>query len=272
MRQSLAQLEERFSAKPDAVLGHLSEAFRMPTLRLDEMRACSPAFDLIPYAEAVRRSCAALRSPEGDVLAALADPYDGATQDWLEEHLRLPFSYRVAHQKELAAYLAQQEEGLRAMDGLGLQADAASALTEGSDEISIEAISEIDSAVVKLVTSTLYDALKSSASDIHLEKASSGLVIKYRVDGVLATIKTVEGTDFADQVLSRVKVMSELDIAERRVPQDGRFRARSKGREIDFRVSVMPSVFGEDAVLRILDKRSLCPRRPCTLCESGAEQ
>jgi len=239
------------------VLGHLSEAFRMPTLRLDEMRTYSPAFDLIPYAEAVRRSCAALRSPEGDVFAALADPYDSSTQDWLEEHLRLPFSYRVVHHKELTAYLAQQEEGLRAMDDVGLQADAAGAATQDSQDISIEAISEIDSAVVKLVTSTLYDALKSSASDIHLEKAGSGLVIKYRIDGVLATIKTVEGADFADQVLSRVKVMSELDIAERRVPQDGRFRARSKGREIDFRVSVMPSVFGEDAVLRILDKRSL---------------
>jgi general secretion pathway protein E len=85
----------------------------------------------------------------------------------------------------------------------------------------------------------------------------AGLAIKYRIDGVLNPIGLLEGTALAEQVISRVKVMSELDIAERRVPQDGRFKAQVRGREIDFRVSIMPSIFGEDAVLRILDKQSL---------------
>src|SRR6185503_1763546 len=111
-----------------------------------------------------------------------------------------------------------------------------------------------------LVDSTLYDALKTGASDIHLESTVSGLVIKYRIDGVLTPARPIPGIELAEQVISRIKVMSELDIAERRVPQDGRFKARNSGRDIDFRVSIMPSVLGEDAVLRILDKQALSDR------------
>lgn len=105
--------------------------------------------------------------------------------------------------------------------------------------------------------STLYDALKLEASDIHLETTASGLAIKYRIDGVLTHVGAMQGIEQADQVLSRIKVMSELDIAERRVPQDGRFKVSVRGREVDFRVSIMPSIFGEDAVLRLLDKQTL---------------
>jgi general secretion pathway protein E len=95
------------------------------------------------------------------------------------------------------------------------------------------------------------------ASDIHLETGPSGLIIKYRIDGVLNTMNTVDGVDLAEQVISRIKIISELDIAERRVPQDGRFKVTIRGREVDFRVSIMPCIFGEDAVLRILDKKTL---------------
>ncbi|HEX7952886.1 MAG TPA: GspE/PulE family protein, partial [Burkholderiales bacterium] len=105
--------------------------------------------------------------------------------------------------------------------------------------------------------STLYDALKTGASDIHLESTGNRLAIKYRIDGVLTQVGMAQGADMAEQIVSRVKVMAELDIAERRIPQDGRFKVRIKGREVDFRVSIMPSIFGEDAVLRILDKQAL---------------
>src|SRR5687768_5345542 len=142
------------------------------------------------------------------------------------------------------------------MDGLARNA-AENTYTGGEQEISFEAAAEADSTVVKLVSSTLYDALKAGASDVHLESTAGGLTIKYRVDGVLTAAETMPGTELAEQVISRIKVMSELDIAERRVPQDGRFKARRDGRDIDFRVSVMPSVYGEDAVLRILDRRAL---------------
>jgi len=241
----------------EALLNHLSASYRLPAIRLDEMRDCAPAFDLVPYTDAVRRNCAALRSAHDELWLVLANPQDSETVDWLEEIVRVQCSYRVAHHGELKVYLTQQEERLRTMDGVGIEASGNRSPREEAQEISIEAISDADSPVVKLLASTLWDALKMRASDIHLETSAAGLAIKYRMDGVLATMKTVDGIDFADQIISRLKVLSELDIAERRIPQDGRFRAAHKGREIDFRVSIMPSVFGEDAVLRILDKRSL---------------
>jgi general secretion pathway protein E len=111
--------------------------------------------------------------------------------------------------------------------------------------------------VVRLVNTTLYDALRQGASDVHLESIPGGMQIKYRVDGVLARVGAVQGAELAEQTISRIKVMAELDIAERRVPQDGRFKALAGAREIDFRVSIMPSIHGEDAVLRVLDKRHL---------------
>jgi general secretion pathway protein E len=191
------------------------------------------------------------------LLVVLGNAYDLDTQDWIEERLREPFGYRVAERPDVAAYLAQQETQLRALDGVSKELGGGDAKSCAAQEISFESAAESDSTVVRLVTSTLYDALKAGASDVHLETHGSGLAIKYRIDGVLSSIESVPGAELAEQVISRIKVMSELDIAERRVPQDGRFQARRDGREIDIRVSVMPSVYGEDAVLRILDRKAL---------------
>ena len=126
-----------------------------------------------------------------------------------------------------------------------------------AENLSFKTINEDTSPVVKLVHSTVYDALKTSVSDIHLECTPGGLSIRYRIDGVLTTVGSLSGQELAEQVISRIKIMSELDIAERRIPQDGRFKVAMNGREVDFRVSIMPSIFGEDAVLRILDKQTL---------------
>ena len=242
-------------------IADLSARLRMPAVSLQDIQEQNAAFDLIPYAEAARRSCVALRDAEGAVSVVLGDPFDLDAQDWIEERLAAPFRYRLADRADVTAYLAQQETGLRAMDGVSKNA-CENTYSGGTQEISFEAAAEADSTVVKLVSSTLYDALKAGASDVHLESTASGLTIKYRIDGVLTAAESMPGTELAEQVISRIKVMSELDIAERRVPQDGRFRARHRngteaGRDIDFRVSVMPSVFGEDAVLRILDRRAL---------------
>src|SRR5687767_905019 len=189
------------------------------------------------------------------LLVVLGNPYDLDIQDWIEERLREPFGYRLAHRLDVAAYLSEQESQLRALDGFSREVSSEKADT--GHDISFESASEEDSQVIKLVTSTLYDALKAGASDVHLETNAQGLAIKYRIDGVLTAAQSLPGMELAEQVISRIKVMSELDIAERRVPQDGRFKARREGRDIDFRVSVMPSVFGEDAVLRILDRKNL---------------
>jgi general secretion pathway protein E len=111
--------------------------------------------------------------------------------------------------------------------------------------------------VVRLVNSMLYDALKAGASDVHLETDAAGTTIKYRVDGVLDAAGRIDDPATAEQVISRIKVLAELDIAEKRVPQDGRFQVRIDGRDIDLRVSIMPAVHGEDAVVRILDRKRL---------------
>ncbi len=125
------------------------------------------------------------------------------------------------------------------------------------EDLSIKTISEEASLIVKLVHSTVYDALKAEASDIHLETTPTGLAIKYRIDGVLVAVSSMDGIEMAEQVISRIKVISGLDITERRTPQDGRFKVSMQRHEVDLRVSIMPSVFGECAVLRVLDKRAL---------------
>jgi general secretion pathway protein E len=243
-------------------LEQISETLRIAAITLADMRAQRPDFEAVPFAEANRRGCVALRAQDGMLLVVLGEAYDLDTQDWIEERLREPFGYRVAERADVAAYLSQQETELRALDGISKSFDSGESRHDGAQEISFESAAEADSAVVRLVTSTLYDALKAGASDVHLETTGAGLSIKYRIDGVLTGVENVPGNELAEHVISRIKVMSELDIAERRVPQDGRFKARhtdgaAAGREIDFRVSVMPSVYGEDAVLRILDRKAL---------------
>jgi general secretion pathway protein E len=262
-------LEERLACSPEELMVRLSATLRLPDITLEEMRVEQALFDLIPFAEASRRGCVALKTTEGPVVV-VSDPFDLDTQDWIEERLKVPFHYRLAYRADVAACLAQYEPHLRALDGVAAGLRSSGAEQDQAEEISFESISETDSTVVKLVNSTIYDALKAGASDIHLESTGAGLAIKYRIDGVLTAQETVPGVELAEQVVSRVKVMSELDIAERRVPQDGRFKARHTGRDIDFRVSVMPSVFGEDAVLRILDKQALSDQlRGLTLDQLG---
>jgi len=269
-RKFMELLEERLACAPTEFVSRLALTLRLPPLALDDMRAQSPAFDVIPYADATRRICIALRNGQETLTVVLGDPYDLDTHDWLEARIDVPFCYGIAHRLDILAYLSQQERELRALDGVARGIGIRGASHADAEDISFETISETDSTVVRLVNSTLYDALKAGASDIHLESTVSGLTIKNRIDGVLTLAETIPGIELAEQVISRIKVMSALDIAERRVPQDGRFKARRNGRDIDFRVSVMPSVFGEDAVLRILDKQSLSDQlRGLTLDQLG---
>ena len=256
-RRLVDLLEERLACGPVEFVERLSASLRDTPATLAELRLEQPAFDLVPYQEAARRACVALRAEDGTVSVALADPYEGDTQDWLLERLSGPFRRRIAHRLDIAAYLADYEGGLRALHDVAADLRGAEQAQEEAEEISFAAAAGADSAVVRLVNSTLYDALKAGASDIHLESSAAGLAVKYRIDGVLTAAESIPGIEFAEQAVARVKVMSELDIAERRIPQDGRFKVRREGRDIDFRVSIMPSAFGEDAVLRILDKQAL---------------
>ncbi|WP_231113151.1 GspE/PulE family protein [Pandoraea pnomenusa] len=150
--------------------------------------------------------------------------------------------------------LEDAERHERVLDTTGVGDDAGGTARRVT-EISRTSIDGQSDAVVRLVDAALLDALRARASDIHVETAADGLAIRYRIDGVLHLAGRWPGQDDAGQAISRLKVLAGLDIGERRVPQDGRFRARIEGGDVDFRVSVMPSIHGEDAVLRILDKR-----------------
>ncbi|APR05151.1 GspE/PulE family protein [Thauera chlorobenzoica] len=256
-RSRLSRLEERSGLAADAFVAALGAMFRYPVASLAEMQHWTPAFDVLPLSQAMRRECLAFEDGAGGLRLVLADPFDTELLAWADASIECPFAWVLVHHGELAAYLSQQEEGLRAMDAVLAGSAQAGAIGTTAEDLSLKMISEDTSPVVRLVHSIIYDGLKTAASDIHLETDANGLVIKYRIDGVLGLIGTTPGVELAERVISRIKVMSELDIAERRVPQDGRFKVTMQGREIDFRVSIMPSIFGEDAVLRILDRRAL---------------
>ena len=225
----------------------------------EELSVLEPAFDILPPSEATRRNCAVVRTTDG-LLALIADPFDTALRSWLETRTTEVLEWAVAAGHELAHFIARRAEALRAIDAVLSQAESQGAASTGPDNLSYVSISEDASPIVRLVHSTVYDALRAGASDIHLESTANGLTVRYRIDGVLVNIASVTGMAVAEQVISRIKVMSELDIAERRVPQDGRFSIALDRRPIDFRVSVIPSIFGEDAVLRALDKQALTER------------
>ncbi|WP_332748475.1 GspE/PulE family protein [Hydrogenophaga sp.] len=243
---------------PGEWVSRLAATAQMAALHMDELHALVPAFDLLPYGEALQRECLLMRSSAegGDLLLVVGDPFNADLMAWAEERVRQPKQVHLARRADIAAYLARHEDSLRAMDSLAPMQQA-TASSQGLEDISLRSISEDASPVVRLVNSTLYDALKSGASDIHLETGTGGIYIKYRIDGVLASVGGIHGSENAEQVISRIKVMAELDIAERRVPQDGRFKVAALGRDIDIRVSIMPSIHGEDAVLRVLDKERL---------------
>lgn len=255
-KRLLDVLQQLSGLADDDFTVQLAEQFHYPAVTIHQLNALQPAFEVVSYHESVKRGCMAARDAAGEMLFLFSDPFDTVLNAWAQS-LGLPFSARrLAHQRDLRVFLERQEHLIRAVDNALLGTDEGKGNKEQAD-ISLRSISEDDSPVVKLVNSALYDALKAGASDIHLKSNANGLVIENRIDGVLNHIGEVRGRETADQAISRIKVMAELDIAEHRIPQDGRFKVGLDGRDVDFRVSIMPSNFGEDAVLRILDKKSL---------------
>jgi general secretion pathway protein E len=255
-RPAFAVLAETSGLGAEQLALALGAKFHYPVLDGPTLMGLRPDFELLGPADATRRGCVVVER-DGDRLAVMSDPFDATLRPWLEIKIQQPLSWHLAAAGEITALIAKHEQDLRAMDSAAVQSSGELALDSDVENLSFATISADSSPVVKLVHSTVYDALRAGASDIHLETRPGGLSVRYRVDGVLVHVATLGGTDLCEQVISRVKVMSELDIAERRVPQDGRFKLALKGRPIDFRVSVIPSVHGEDAVLRILDKQTL---------------
>jgi general secretion pathway protein E len=256
-RRLVDVLEERLALGPDEYVAQLAVVHGVPSIPMTELRETTPAFDLLPFAEASQRGCVLVRERAGGLLLVSDDPFSLDNHAWAQERIAEPFAWRVAHRRDLAAFLSSHEETLRALDAVSAEAGAAGEAHGGIEDLSLKAIAEDPSEVVRLVRSTLRDALLLGASDVHMETGPAGLAIKFRVDGILAQAKTIQDLEQAEQAIARVKVLAELDITERRIPQDGRFKALHREQPIDLRVSIMPSIHGEDAVLRILDKRSL---------------
>ena len=253
----VAELETLSAASPHDFVRLLAAPFGMGVLDTAQMLALTPVSDVLPLSEAMQRRCALLRTPNDHrIVGVIVDPFDTDLMTWLEIRAGVPVHFCLARQADLQAYLSRQEESVRAVDSLFGAPDSA---TPGAlaPELSLASLSQSSSPAVRLVNSTLYDALKAGASDVHLESTARGITVKYRIDGVLDNAITGDGHELAEQVISRLKVLAELDIAERRVPQDGSFRIASNGRDIDLRLSIMPSIHGEDAVIRILDKRDM---------------
>jgi len=219
-------------------------------------------FRSIPVALMFSYNFVPLKAQNGTLEIALVDPSNLNTIDELSLLLHKKLKVRVATASQVADLLKKTEQSQRVLDEVteGFALDVVGDEDNPDETLSIDRLSAGDSdiaPVIKLVDTTIFNALERRASDIHIESRDQEVVIKYRIDGVLHYAMPPIAKDWHSTIISRIKVMSELDIAERRVPQDGRFRVRYKTRLIDFRVSIMPTIHGEDAVLRVLDKESM---------------
>lgn len=202
-----------------------------------------------------------LHSDGGVLEIAIADPRNLQLVDELSSLLGKKLKIKVATLSQISDRLKKTEQSQRVLEEVteGFTLDVVGDEENPEETLSIDKLSaDSDTApVIRLVDTTIFNALERRASDIHIETRDQEVAIKYRIDGVLHYAMPPIAKDWHSAIISRIKVMSELDIAERRVPQDGRFRVRYKGRLIDFRVSIMPTVHGEDSVLRVLDKESM---------------
>ena len=242
-------------ASPD-LLTQLGQCFHYPVCRLSGQTDLTPDLAALSLPDC-RRMFALVISRQDQHVLLFANPTDAAIQRWADAKNIAINARELVLESELLDLLARLEAAASALPGILDHGFTEAARKSGVEEISLSRIDETTSPVVRLINSTLFDAMGAGASDIHLEAAASGLVVKYRIDGVIVEAGRVPGAELNEQAISRVKVMAELDITERRTPQDGRFRVRIRERDIDFRVSIMPSVYGEDAVIRILDKEHL---------------
>lgn len=236
----------------------LADMFGMLCCDSTQLRAYKPDFLAWPLPLAQQRRALLMHDPDsGRRLAILTDPFDTLLLNQLERTAGAAIEPVLTTNEDIHAYLHMQESSLKAVDQMGSGPSEHPENQAPVETLSLATLAQATSPAVRLVSSTLYDALRAGASDVHLECTPSGMTVKYRIDGVLDEITQVNGAALSEQVVSRIKVVANLDIAERRVPQDGSFQVQAQGRTIDLRVSIMPSIHGEDAVIRILDKQSI---------------
>jgi type II secretory ATPase GspE/PulE/Tfp pilus assembly ATPase PilB-like protein len=243
----------------DVVAQALAQQFDLDYVDLDRVEIDPELSESLPPELPIRFNFIPLQKTEDGFVVAISDPTKVAELDDLEMQLDVQLVCQVASRSKITARLEQAHGSKQVLQEVSedFKLQLVKETDKGEEVLSIEKLTDDSSPIIRLIDSTLFDALKKRASDIHIESSPDGVQIKYRVDGVL--FRATEPLDgrFQGPIISRIKVMSELDISERRIPQDGRFKVRMAGKSIDFRVSIMPSIFGEDAVIRILDKESI---------------
>ena len=239
----------------------MAERYYHEFVDLREVRIDHDLFHSIPVDLMFRYNFVPIQGFNGTLEIALADPRNLNLIDELAVLLGKKLRVRVATLSQISDLLKKTEQSQRVLEEVteGFTLDVVGDEENSDETLSIDKLgADSDIApVIKLVDTTIFNALERRASDIHIETRDQEVAIKYRIDGVLHYAMPPISKDWHSTIISRIKVMSELDIAERRVPQDGRFRVRYKNRLIDFRVSIMPTIHGEDAVLRVLDKESM---------------
>ncbi len=231
----------------------------LPFLEPGELKIDAELFHSVPFDLMLRYGFVPLERLPGRLAVAMKDPTEVAQIDELELLLATPLELRVALPSAIEEILQKSESTQRVLDQATeeFRIQLVQEDDRGEEVLSLDRITTDVSPIIKLVDSTILNAIQRRASDIHIETRDSEVVVKYRIDGILYQAMEPIDKRHHQTIVSRIKVMAELDIAEKRVPQDGRFKLRLKGRTIDFRVSIMPSVHGEDCVIRILDKESL---------------
>src|SRR5213593_4793748 len=238
----------------------LADQYGFPFVNLEHFQVDHQLFRDIPLELMIRYQFLPERRENGHIAVVVGDPTDVLKLDELELLLGAPLKVKVASPAAIRDKLEKSESTQRVLEEAteGFRMQLVGDDEEGEDTLTIDSISQQESSpIIKLVDSIVFNAIQRRASDIHIETRDNEVVVKYRIDGVLYEALDPIDKRHHSTIISRIKVMSELDIAEKRTPQDGRFRLRLTGRSIDFRVSIVPTAHGEDSVIRILDKESM---------------
>jgi type IV pilus assembly protein PilB len=245
-----------------AETGHarrLADRYRLPFVDLSQFSIDHELFRAIPADLMLRYGFVPYRREGQALVIVVSDPTDLPMIDELAVLLATPIKVTVGTPSAIQSILKKSESSTRVLEEAteSFQLQILREDETGEDQLTVDRLTADQSPVIRLVDTTIYSAIQRRASDIHIETQDDAVHVKYRIDGVLQPAMRPIDKRFHSTIISRVKVMAELDIAEKRVPQDGRFKVRMGGKSIDFRVSIMPSVHGEDAVIRILDKESI---------------
>jgi type IV pilus assembly protein PilB len=237
----------------------LAERYRLEFIDMDTFRIDQDLFRSIPADLMLRYAFVPYRREGKNLVIVVSDPSDLPMIDELRVLLATPIKVTVGARSAIESILKKSESSTRVLEEAteSFQLQLLKEEENGDESLTVERLTSDISPVIRLVDSTIYTAIQRRASDIHIETQDDAVNVKYRIDGVLQPAMRPIAKQHHSAIISRIKVMAELDIAEKRVPQDGRFKLRMPGKTIDFRVSIMPSVHGEDAVIRILDKESI---------------